>query len=74
MAYSDYEIETNPELQRTEINPTVKNVMCKHDVIYKTLATVGDFYCRIWYYNDNYDPVGAFSTMRSVRLSVGILF
>ena len=56
MAYSDYEIETNPELQRTEINPTVKNVMCKHDVIYKTLATVGDFYCRIWYYNDNYDP------------------
>ena len=56
MAYSDYEIETNPELQRTEINPTVRNVMCKRDVIYKTLATVGDFYCRIWYYNDNYDP------------------
>tara|TARA_Y100001978_G_scaffold105768_1_gene94488 strand:+ start:1678 stop:2580 length:903 start_codon:yes stop_codon:yes gene_type:complete len=26
------------------------------------------------YYNDNYDPVGAFSAMRSVRLSVGILF
>ena len=57
MAHSDYEIETNPELQRTEINPTVANIMCNHDVVYKTLATVGDFECRIWYYNDNYDPL-----------------
>ena len=55
MAYSDYEIDSNPELQRTETNPTVNNIVCKHDVVYKTLATVGDFECRIWYYNDNYD-------------------
>ena len=51
----DYEIENNPELQHTEGNPTVGNVMCKHDVVYKTLASVGDFECRVHYYDNDYD-------------------
>ena len=51
----DYEIEQNPELQHTEGNPTVGRAMCKHDVVYKTLATVGDFECRVHFYDDDYD-------------------
>ena len=30
--------------------------MCGHTKVYKTLATVGDFHCKIWYYDDDYDP------------------
>ena len=52
----EYEIENNPELQRNELNPSVARVMCEHTKVYKTLATVGDFHCKIWYYDDDYDP------------------
>jgi len=38
----EYEIDSNPELQRTEGNPTVAKEMMWHTKIYKTLATVGD--------------------------------
>ena len=51
----EYEIEQNPELQHTEGNPTVGQMMCKHDVVYKTLATVGDFLCRVHFYDNDYD-------------------
>lgn len=52
----EYEIASNPELQRNELNPSVAKVMYSHEKVYKTLATVGDFICHIWYYDDNYDP------------------
>ena len=52
----EYEIDSNPELQRNELNPSVAKVMYSHEKVYKTLATVGDFVCHIWYYDDNYDP------------------
>ena len=53
----EYEIDSNPELQRTEGNPTVAKEMMWHTKIYKTLATVGDFLCYIWYYDHDYDPL-----------------
>ncbi len=53
----EYEIDSNPELQRTEGNPTVANQMMWHPKVYKTLATVGDFMCFIWYYDHDYDPL-----------------
>ena len=30
---------------------------CWHEKIYKTLATVGDFKCYVWYYDDDYDEL-----------------
>ena len=53
----EYEIDSNPELQRTEGNPTVAKEMMWHTKIYKTLATAGDFLCYIWYYDHDYDPL-----------------
>ena len=52
----DYEITSNPELQKSELAPENKNA-CWHEKIYKTLATVGDFKCYVWYYDKNYDPL-----------------
>ena len=51
----DYEINSNPELQRTETNPSVAREVCVHDKVYKTLVTLGDFICYVWFHDDNYD-------------------
>ena len=64
----EYEIDSNPELQRNELNPSVANTICFHEKVYKTLATVGDFICNVWYYNDNYDPLR--STEGSKRIHI----
>ncbi len=53
----EFEIDSNPELQRTEGNPTSANEMMWHPKVYKTLATVGDFVCFVWYYDHDYDPL-----------------
>ena len=53
----EYEINSNPELQRTEGNPTVAKEMMWHTKVYKTLATAGDFLCYVWYYDHDYDPL-----------------
>ena len=50
----EYNIASNPELQVSEMAPEAK-VACWHEKIYKTLATVGDFKCYVWYYDDDYD-------------------
>ena len=52
----EYNIASNPELQVSELAPTAK-VACWHEKIYKTLATVGDFKCYVWYYDDDYDEL-----------------
>ncbi len=53
----EYLIDSNPELQRTEGNPTVAKVMMWHPKVYKSLATLGDFVCFVWYYDHDYDPL-----------------
>ena len=52
----DYEIASNPELQKSEFAAEPK-FACWHEKVYKTLATVGDFMCYVWYYDDNYNPL-----------------
>lgn len=52
----EYNIASNPELQKSELAPTAK-VARWHEKIYKTLATVGDFKCYVWYYDDDYDEL-----------------
>tara|TARA_A200000159_G_scaffold152964_1_gene164431 strand:+ start:5285 stop:6889 length:1605 start_codon:yes stop_codon:yes gene_type:complete len=51
----DYEINSNPELQKTEVNPSVAREVCVHDKVYKTLVTLGDFICYVWFHDDDYD-------------------
>lgn len=64
----DYEILSNPELQRTESNPSEVREICRHDMVYKTLATVGDFTCRIWYYNDDYDSLSSTEGTKRIHI------
>jgi len=64
----EYEIDSNPELQRNELNPSVARIMYSHEKVYKTLATVGDFVCMIWYYDDDYNPLR--STEGSKRIHI----
>ena len=52
----EYNIASNPELQKSEFAPTAK-VARWHEKIYKPLATVGDFKCYVWYYDDDYDEL-----------------
>ncbi len=51
----DYEINSNPELQRNELNPSVSREVCVHKKVYKTLVTLGDFICYVWFHDNNYD-------------------
>jgi len=51
----DYEINSNPELQRNELNPSVSREVCVHEKVYKTLVTLGDFICYVWFHDNNYD-------------------
>ena len=46
--HTEAEIDANPELQRTEGNPTVAREMMWHTKVYKSLATLGDFLCYVW--------------------------
>jgi len=55
--HTEAEIDANPELQRTEGNPTVAKEMMWHTKVYKSLATLGDFLCYVWYYDHDYDPL-----------------
>ena len=52
---TDYEINSNPELQRTEVNPSVAREICAHEKVYKTLVTLGDFICYVWFHDNDYD-------------------
>ena len=52
---TDYEINSNPELQRNEINPTLVREICVHVKVYKTLVTLGDFICYVWFHDNDYD-------------------
>ena len=52
---TDYEINSNPELQRTEVNPSVAREVCAHEKVYKTLVTLGDFICYVWFHDNDYD-------------------
>ena len=53
---ADYDIASNPELQISELAPKAKHA-CWHEKIYKTLATVGDFKCYVWYFDNDYDEL-----------------
>ena len=64
----DYEILNNPELQRHENNPSEVQDICRHDKVYKTLATVGDFTCRIWYYDSNYDALNSTEGTKRIHI------
>ncbi len=55
--HTEAEIDANPELQRTEGNPTVARIVMWHPKVYKSLATLGDFMCFVWYYDNDYDPL-----------------
>ena len=50
----NYEIDSNPELQRSEFAPVAKEAMF-HEKVYKTLVTLGDFKCYVWFYDNDYD-------------------
>ena len=50
----EYEIDSNPELQRSEFAPVAKEEMF-HEKVYKTLVTLGDFMCYVWFYDHDYD-------------------
>ena len=50
----NYEIDSNPELQRSEFAPVAKEEMF-HEKVYKTLVTLGDFKCYVWFYDYDYD-------------------
>ena len=52
----EYNIASNPELQVSELAPKAKDA-CWHEKIYKTLATVGDFKCYVWYFDNDYDEL-----------------
>ena len=64
----DYEILNNPELQRHENNPSEVQDICRHDMVYKSLATVGDFTCRIWYYNSDYDALNSTEGTKRIHI------
>ena len=52
---TDYEINSNPELQRTEVNPSVAREVCAHEKVYKTLVTLGACICYVWFHDNDYD-------------------
>ena len=54
IAQQEYEIDSNPELQRSEFAPVAKEEMF-HEKVYKTLVTLGDFMCYVWFYDHDYD-------------------
>ena len=63
----DYEIASNPELQVSELAPKNQDA-CWHEKIYKTLATIGDFKCYVWYYDHNYDPLRTTEGTRRIHI------
>ena len=54
IAQQEYEIDSNPELQRSEFAPTAREEMF-HEKVYKTLVTLGDFKCYVWFYDYDYN-------------------
>ena len=57
LSQQEYEINSNPELQRLSLHLPLKEEMF-HEKVYKTLVTLGDFMCYVWFHDNDYDDQG----------------
>ena len=61
------EQELDPEGTRSPYAPVAKHLVW-HDRVYKSLATVGDFYCYIWFHDDDYDESRTTNGSKSIHI------
>ena len=63
----NYEINSNPELQRSEFAPIAKREYF-HEKVYKTLVTLGDFKCYVWFYDEDYDDTRTVNGTKRIHI------